>query len=198
MLSSQFPVYPDCGRMEYGLKFDPYRRVLPLIRSIEGAPIPGDASIVNKSAVNLPSVRHAHLAPGAVGFIASVPTLLLTNISRISPEPPLPAQAHSLRRGQVRCFLAYWEGRRAHGARSQDSGLRQKLSTRIHGKVPCPITVGCQLTRHPGIESNEISCTCSRISRPSVVARLCHLEMMVTRNFFIPSSLTYTRAVPAS
>ena len=110
----------------------------------------------------------------------------------------LPTFPESVRRGRVRCFLAYWEGRRAHGARSQDSGLGQKLSTRIHGKAPFPIVMTCQLTRYFGVESNQISCTCSRISRPSATARLCHLEMMVTRNFFIPSSLTYTRAVPAS
>src|SRR5713101_9373242 len=151
MLSSQFPIYPDCGCVEYGLKLDPYCRVLPFTRSVEGSPIPGDTAIVNKSRVNLPTVRHAHFAPGTVGLIASVPTLLLTNVSRISPEPPLAAQAHGLRRGQVRCFLAGREGRRATGARSQDSSLRQKLSTGIHGMAPYPITVGCQLTRYSGI-----------------------------------------------
>src|SRR6266446_3057706 len=141
--------------MEYGLEFDPYRGVLPFTRSVEGPPIPGDTSIVKKSGLNLPSVRHAHFAPGTDGLIASVPTLLLANVSRISSEPPLAAQAHGLRRRQVRCFLACRESRRTHGARSQDSGLRQKLSTSIHGKAPHPITVGCQLTRYSGIESNQ-------------------------------------------
>src|SRR5216684_8214250 len=114
--------------MEYGLEFDPHRGVLPFTQSGEGPPIPGDTSIVNKSGVNLPSVRHAHFAPGTDGLIASVPTLLLTNVSRISPEPPLAAQAHGLRHGQVRCFLACLEGRHAYGARSQDAGLSQEFS----------------------------------------------------------------------
>src|SRR6266700_2169902 len=135
--------------MEYGLEFDPHRGVLPFTRSVEGSPIPGDTSIVNESGVNLPSVRHAHFAPGADGLIASVPTLLLANVSRISPEPPLAAQAHGFRRGQVRCFLSCRESRRTHGARSQDSGLRQKLSTSIHGMAPYPITTTWQLTRYP-------------------------------------------------
>src|SRR6266849_8679977 len=163
MLSSQFPIYPDCGCVEYGLKLDPYCRVLPFTRSVEGSPIPGDTAIVNKSRVNLPTVRHAHFAPGTVGLIASVPTLLLTNVSRISPEPPLAAQAHGLRRGQVRCFLSCRESRRAHGARSQDCGLSQKLSTRMHGKVPFPIVMTCQLIRYPGGVSNQNSCRCSKI-----------------------------------
>src|SRR5258708_17627437 len=47
MLPSQFPVYPDCGCMEYRLKLDPYRGVFPLARNIEGAPIPGDTTIIN-------------------------------------------------------------------------------------------------------------------------------------------------------
>src|SRR5258708_29066120 len=123
MLSSQFPVYPDCGCMEYGLKLDPYGRVLPLARRIESAPIPGDTTIINKSAINLPSVRHEHFEPGAAGFMASEPALLLANISRISPEQPLAAQTNGLRRGQVRCFFAYRKNRRAHGARSKSSGL---------------------------------------------------------------------------
>jgi hypothetical protein len=87
--------------MEYGLKLDPYRGVLPLARNIEGAPIPGDTTIINKSWVNLPSVGHEHFVPGANGFAASEPALLLTNISRISPERPLAAQAHGVRRGQI-------------------------------------------------------------------------------------------------
>src|SRR5260221_4814602 len=58
MLSSQFHVYPDCGRMEYGLKLDPYGRVLPLARRVESAPIPGDTTIINKSGIDLPGVRH--------------------------------------------------------------------------------------------------------------------------------------------
>src|SRR6266436_3092390 len=136
MLSSQFPIYPYCGCVEYGLKFDAYRGVLPFTRSVESSPIPSDASIVHKSRVNLPSVRHAHLAPGNDGLIAPVPTLLLTNVSRISPEPPLAAQAHGLRHGQVRCFLACRESRRAHGASSQEASLCQEFSTRIHGKAP--------------------------------------------------------------
>src|SRR6266699_6015374 len=135
--------------MEYGLEFDPHRGVLPFTRSLEGSPIPGDTSIVNKSGVNLPSVRHAHFAPATDGLIASVPALLLTNVSRISPEPPWAAQAHGLRRGQVRCFLAGRESRRTHGARSQDSGLRQKLSTSIHRMVPYPNTSTWPLTRYP-------------------------------------------------
>src|SRR5216683_7321965 len=135
--------------MEYGLEFDPYRGVLPFTRSVEGPPIPGDTSIVKKSGLNLPSVRHAHFAPGTDGLIASVPTLLLTNVSRISPKPPLAAQAHGLRRGPVRCFLAGREGRRANGARGQGSGLHQKLSTSIQGKAPYPITTTWQLTRYP-------------------------------------------------
>src|SRR6267378_619316 len=111
MLSSQFPVNPDCGCVKYGLEFDPDRRVLPFTRSVEGSPVPGDTAIINKSGVNLPSVRHAHLAPGVDGVIGSVPTLRLR------------------------------ESRRAHGARSQDSGLSQEFSTRMNGKVPCPITI---------------------------------------------------------
>jgi hypothetical protein len=87
--------------MEYGLKLDPYRGVLPLARNIEGAPIPGDTTIINKSWVNLPSVGHEHFVPGANGFATSEPALLLTNISRISPERPLAAQAHGVRRGQI-------------------------------------------------------------------------------------------------
>src|SRR5216683_4237627 len=118
--------------MEYGLEFDPYRGVLPFTRSVEGPPIPGDTSIVNKSGVNLPSVRHAHFAPGTDGLIASVPTLLLTYVSRISTEPPLAAQAHRLGGRQFRSFRACRESRRTHGARGQDSGLSQELSTRIH------------------------------------------------------------------
>src|SRR6267378_5590937 len=141
MLSSQFPIYPDCGCVEYGLEFDPDRRVLPFTRSVEGSPVPGDTAIINKSGVNLPSVGHAHLAPGVDGIIGSVPTLRLTNASGIRPKPPLAAKAHRLRRGQARCFLACRESRRAHGARSQDSGLSQEFSTRMHGKVPCPITI---------------------------------------------------------
>jgi hypothetical protein len=173
MLSSQFPIYPDCGRMEYRLKFDPYRRVLPFTRSFEDSPIPGDTTIINKSGVNLPSVRHAHLAPGTVGVIGSVPTLFLTNVSRISSKPPLAAQTYGLRRGQVHCFFACRESRRAYGTGSQDSGLSQKLSTRVHGKVPYPIRMGCQLTRHSGIESNQIRCTCSEIISSF---RLCRLR----------------------
>src|SRR5258708_6914543 len=42
MLSCQFPIYPDCGRMEYSLKFDPYRRILPFTRGVEDSPIPDD------------------------------------------------------------------------------------------------------------------------------------------------------------
>src|SRR6266853_3357827 len=106
MLSSQFPVYPDCGRMEYGLKLDPYGRVLPLARRIESAPIPGDTTIINKSMINLPGVRHEHFEPGADGFMASEPALFLANISRISQEQPLAAQTSGLRRGQVRSFFA--------------------------------------------------------------------------------------------
>src|SRR6266849_9276887 len=113
--------------MEYGLKLDPYRRVLPLTRGIEGAPIPSDASIVNKSRVDLPSVRHTHLVPGADGLIASVPTLLSTNVSRISPKPPWAAQADSLQRGQGQCFLACRESRRTRGGRSQNSSLSQEF-----------------------------------------------------------------------
>src|SRR6266568_1906559 len=86
--------------MEYGLEFDPHRGVLPFTRSLEGSPIPGDTSIFNKGGLNLPSVRHAHFVPGTDGLIASVPTLLLANVSRISPEPPLAAQAHGRRRGE--------------------------------------------------------------------------------------------------
>src|SRR6266567_1273427 len=141
--------------MEYGLEFDPHRGVLPFTRCVEGSPIPGDTSIFNKGGVHLPSERHAHFAPDTDGLIASVPTLLLTNVSRISPEPPLAAQAHGLRRRQVRCFLAGRESRRTHGARSQDSGLRQKLSTSIHGKAPYPITTTWQLTRYPLSVSNQ-------------------------------------------
>ena len=156
MLSSQFPVYPDCGRMEYGLKLDPYRGVLPFYRRIKGAPIPGETTIINKSGINLPGVRHEHFEPGADGFMASEPALLLANISRISPEQPWAAQTHGLRRGQVQCFFVCPKSGRANGARSQDSSLRQKLSTRIHGKVPFPIVVmGCQLSRHSGIESTQ-------------------------------------------
>jgi hypothetical protein len=135
---------PDCGCVEYGPKFDPYRRVLPFTWSVEGSAILGDTTIVSKSGVNLPGVRHAHFAPGTDGVIGSVPTLLLTNASRISPKPPLAAQAHRLRRGQVRCFLACRESRRAHGARSEDYGLSKKLSTRMHSKIPCPITITCE------------------------------------------------------
>src|SRR5713226_5213857 len=72
VLSSQFPVYPDCGCMEYGLKFDPNRGVLPFTRDVEGPPVPGDTSILDKSGVNLPSVRHADFVPGIYGLIASV------------------------------------------------------------------------------------------------------------------------------
>ncbi len=80
MLSSQFPVYPDRGRMEYGLKLDPYCGVLPFTRSVEGSSIPGGASILNKSRVNLPSVWHAHFAPGKERVVGSVPMLLFTDI----------------------------------------------------------------------------------------------------------------------
>jgi hypothetical protein len=147
MLSSQFTVYPDCGCMEYGLKFDPNRGVLPFTRSVESSPIPGDTSVVTKSGFNLPSMRHAHFSPRN-GLIASVPTLLLTNISRISQKPPLAAQAYSLRCVEVRCFLTCRESRCAQCARSQDAGLRQKFSTRIHGKAPFPIMATWQLTRY--------------------------------------------------
>src|SRR5260370_14590830 len=126
--------------MEDGLKFDPYRGVLPFTQSIEGSPIPSDTSIVNESRVNLPGVRHAHLAPGTDGAIGSIPTLLLTNVSRISPKPPLAAQTHRLLRGGCRPFRACREGRRAHCAYSQGSGLSQKFSTRMHGRVPFLIT----------------------------------------------------------
>src|SRR6266436_5981658 len=155
MLSSQFPIYPYCGCVEYGLKFDTNHGVLPFTRSVEGSPIPGDTSIVNKSTFNLPSVRYAHFAPGIDGVIGSIPTLLFTNVSRISLKQPLAAQTHGLRRGQVRCFLTCPESWRAYGARSQDSSLSQECSTRIHGKVPCPITVRCQLTRYSGIQSTQ-------------------------------------------
>src|SRR5260370_24934752 len=142
MLSSQFPVYPACGRMKCGLDVDPSGGVLPFKRRIKGAPIPSHTTIINKSGINLPGVRHEHFVPGADGFVASKPSLLLTNISRISPEQPLAAQTSSLRRGQVRCFFACRRSRRAHGARSKNSGLRQKLSSRILGKVPYPVTTG--------------------------------------------------------
>jgi hypothetical protein len=180
MFSSQFSIYPDCGRMEHSLKFDPYRRVLPFTRSFEDSPIPGDTTIINKRSVTLSDVRHAHLAPGTDGVIGSVPTLLRTNVSRISPKPPLAAQTHGLRGGQVRCFFACRESRRAYGARSQDSGLSQKLSTRVHGKAPYPSRMGWQLTRHYGIESNQISCTCSEISS----FRLCRLGIAAEGRVF--------------
>src|SRR5216684_2967407 len=148
MLSGQFPVYPDCGCMEYGLKFDPNRGVLPFTRSIESSPIPGDPSVVTESGFNLPSMRHMHFSPRNDGLIASVPTLLLTNISRISPKPPLAAQAYSLRCGEVRCFLTCRESRCAQCARSQDADLSQEFSTRMHGKAPFPIMATWQLTRY--------------------------------------------------
>src|SRR5260370_28303971 len=91
MVSSELSIYPDCGGAEYGLKFEAHRTVLPFTQSVEASPIPGDATIVNKSGVNLPSVRHAHVAPGTAGVIGSIPTLLLANVSRIRPKPPLAA-----------------------------------------------------------------------------------------------------------
>src|ERR1700731_2202203 len=178
MLSCQFPIYPDCGRMEYCLKFDPYRRVLPFTRGVEDSPIPGDTTIVDKSGINLPSVRHAHLVPASGGLIGSVPMLLLANISRIRTRPPLVAQTHGLGRGQVRCFFACRESRRAYGACSQDSGLRQKFSTRMHGKVPFPIVMTCQLTRYPEGVSNRISCRRSVAAACSAGVRfICGLSI---------------------
>jgi hypothetical protein len=99
MLSGEFPIYPDCGCVEYGLKFDPYRGVLPFTRSVEGSPIPGDTAIVSKSGVNLPGVRHAHFTPVSAGVIGAIPALLRANSFRISPKPPFAAQAHRLRSG---------------------------------------------------------------------------------------------------
>jgi hypothetical protein len=48
MLSSQFSIDPDCGRMEYGLKFDPRRGILPCPRSMEGSLIPGNIAIISE------------------------------------------------------------------------------------------------------------------------------------------------------
>src|SRR5258708_25127195 len=144
MLSSQFPIYPYCGCVEYGLKFDTNHGVLPFTRSVEGSPIPGDTSIVNKSTVNLPSVRYAHFAPGIDGIIGSIPTLLFTNVSRISLKQPLAAQTHCLRRLQVRSFLACPESSRAYSARSPDSSLSNECSSSVHGNGLCPISVRCQ------------------------------------------------------
>src|SRR5712664_1991653 len=148
VLSSQFTVYPGCGCMEYGLKLDPYRRVLPFTRSIEDSPIPGDAAIINKSRVNLPSVRHLHFAPGTNRVIGYVPALLLADASRIGPKPPLTAQTHGLRRGQIRCLLGCRENRRTNGAGSQDSSLSQEFSTRMHDKVRFSTRSTWQLTRY--------------------------------------------------
>jgi hypothetical protein len=64
MLSSPFSIDPDFGCVEYGLKLDPYRGVLPFTRDVERPPVPGDTSILDKSGVNLPSVRHADFVPG--------------------------------------------------------------------------------------------------------------------------------------
>ena len=53
------------GKQLVGLKLDPYRGVLPFNRRIKGAPIPGETTIINKSGINLPGVRHEHSEPGA-------------------------------------------------------------------------------------------------------------------------------------
>src|SRR5712672_863537 len=133
--------------MEYRLKLDPYRRALPFTWGLEGAPIPGDTSILNKRAFNLPSVRHEHFAPSTGRVIGAGPTLLFTDIKRISPKPPLAAQAHRLLRRRVHSFCgARREGRRAHGACCQGCGLSQEFSTRMHGKSRCPVTEMRELT----------------------------------------------------
>src|ERR1700676_2876494 len=131
MLSGQFPVYPDFGCVEYGFKFDPHRRVLPFTRSVKGSLIPSDTSIVEKSRVNLPSVRHAHRAPktGGLGF---VPTLLLTGASRIRAKPPLAAETYLLRQGYVRRVRARRKYRRANSASRHGPGLSQEFQARMH------------------------------------------------------------------
>src|ERR1700676_2263296 len=134
MFSSQFAIDPDCGRMEHRLKFDSRRGILPFTCSIEGSPIPGNTAIIGEGGVNLPSERHVHPAPVTDGIISCEPTLLHANVRRVCPEPPWAAEAHRLWCGQVRCFLDRLEDSRAHGARSQDTGLRQKFSTRMHVK----------------------------------------------------------------
>jgi len=58
--------------------------------------------------------------------MASEPALLLAQISRISPEQPLPHKLAVSAR-QVRCFFACRKSRRAHGARSKNSGLRRNF-----------------------------------------------------------------------
>src|SRR5450631_2087991 len=60
MLPSQLAIYPDCGGVEYGFKFDSYRGVLPFAGNIERSLIPGDVSKLYKIRVNLPGVRHRH------------------------------------------------------------------------------------------------------------------------------------------
>src|SRR5258708_3981654 len=136
MFSGQLPVYPDFRCVEYSLKLESYRGVLPFTRSVEGSEIPGDTSIVDKSKVNLPSVRHVHRAPRTGGFVEFVPTLLLTGAPGIRLEPPFATETHCLWQAHVSRVTTGRECRRANGASGQGPGLSHEFPTRMHSYTP--------------------------------------------------------------
>src|SRR6267378_4642393 len=136
MISGQLPIYPDFGCVEYGLKLESYRRVLPITRSVESSLIPGDPSIVGKSGVYLPSVRHIHPAPKTGRFVGFVPTLLLTGDLGIGAKPPFAAGTHCFSQGHVRRVGARRRCRRANGPSGHGTGLSQEFPTRMHRYTP--------------------------------------------------------------
>src|SRR6267378_150819 len=136
MVSGQLPIYPDFGCVEYGLKLESYRRVLPITRRVESSLIPGDPSIVGKGGVYLPSVRHIHPAPKTGRFVGFVPTLLLTGDLGIGAKPPFAAGTHCFPQGYVRRVRARRRCRRGNSARGQSPGLSQEFPTRMHRYTP--------------------------------------------------------------
>ncbi len=96
VLSSELPIYPDFATVENCLKLEANRRIPPFTRSVEVSPIPRNTAIVDRGGIDLPGVRHVHLAPNTGGFVGFVPTLLLAGASGIRAKPPLAADTYWL------------------------------------------------------------------------------------------------------
>ena len=140
MLSSQFAIYPDCGGVEYGFKFDSYRGVLPFTGSVERTLIPGDAAILaTKSGSTCRSVRHPALCARHWCRHRFRTNASFRQRCRISSET---ASARLASLSPSRTNLFWFHALRAGGLTvlvTRTPALVRKFSTRMHGELSCPI-----------------------------------------------------------